>query len=75
VLAHAYLAVLTATSRHEHTTPHALIPLTLNEISHLLAKIVIEPSRHITNIWNWSDWRRRHQHQARKSHYRRRTEP
>jgi SRSO17 transposase len=74
VLAHAYLAVLTATSRHDHRTPHDLISLTLNEISHLLAKIVIQPNRHISNTWNWSDWRRRHQHRARKSHYHRRVE-
>jgi len=71
LLAHALLAVIAA---HEHTNQPAtdgLIALTCNEIHRLLTVYVIEPSRALACPETWSHWRRRHQHRARTSHYRR----
>lgn len=71
MLAHALLAVIAAHER-DHTTPTpGLIPLTVNEIRRLFAKITAPnwPPRH----WlAWSIWRRRHQARATTSHYHRR---
>jgi hypothetical protein len=69
--AHALLAVIAA---HEHTdrpVPAGLIALTCNEIRRLFTVFVIEPGRTMTCPESWSDWRRRHQHRARTSHYQR----
>ncbi|AGL14839.1 hypothetical protein L083_1329 [Actinoplanes sp. N902-109] len=48
-----------------------LIGFTLPEIRRLIAALVVRPHppRH---VWWWSAWRRRRQHQARLSHYKRR---
>jgi SRSO17 transposase len=48
-----------------------LIPLTLGEIRRLLAHLTWMPN--LARMWAWSRWRRRHQHRARTSHYKRRT--
>jgi SRSO17 transposase len=73
MLAHALLAVIAA---HEHRKPakHAddLIPLTVNEIRHLFAKLITNMVRAISHWLHWSAWRRRHQQRALTSHYRRR---
>ncbi len=71
LLAHALLAVIAA---HEHADRPAavgLIALTCNETRRLLTTLVIEPGRAVACPQAWSLWRRRHQHRARTSHYRR----
>lgn len=75
ILAYAFLATLAATERAHNHPPRGLIPLTCNEISHLFNILIAEP---ISDIWHRlsrSTWRRRHQHRARISHYRRRSAP
>ena len=72
MLAHAFLAVTTATERRDHPASDELIPLTANEIKHLFAS-VISPVHSLGHRLRWSQWRRRHQARARASHYRRRT--
>jgi SRSO17 transposase len=82
MLAHAFLSVLAATQPSPPSTPDptasgsvaapsALIPLTRNEIrrlfTHLRARIH-SAQHHL----QWSHWRRRHQADARASHYKRR---
>jgi hypothetical protein len=48
-----------------------LIPVTLAEVRRLLAHLTVHtPSR--AAAWAWSNWRRRHQHRAKTSHYQRR---
>jgi hypothetical protein len=49
-----------------------MIGYTLPEIRRLLTKLVVLPAHAVAHIWAWSAWRRRRQHQARQSHYRRR---
>jgi SRSO17 transposase len=71
LLAHALLAVIAATERAERRPPGELIALTCNEIQHLFTKLITEPARRLTDPLAWSHWRRRHQYQARASHYRR----
>jgi SRSO17 transposase len=71
MLAHALLAVIAA---HEHTdrpAPAGLIALTCNEIRRLFTIHIIEPGRALACPDAWSNWRRRHQHRARTSHYQR----
>ena len=71
MLAHALLAVITATERAQHPPPGELISLTCNEIRHLLARLITEPTRRLTDPLARSRWRRHHQRHARASHYRR----
>lgn len=52
-----------------------MIALTLPEIRRLLIAFVLTPHHHADHIWAWSHWRRRRQHQARLSHYKRRGHP
>ncbi|WP_145926500.1 IS701 family transposase [Amycolatopsis orientalis] len=70
MLAHAFLAIASAHARAD-TTP-GLISLTRNEIRHLYSKLVIEPAYTTIDTLGWSQWRRRHQHRAKTSHYQRR---
>lgn len=76
MLAHALLAVIAA---HEHEqrdqTDSRLIPLSVNEIRHLFAKLVIKPIQTMSHWLHWSTWRRQHQARARTSHYTRRGHP
>jgi SRSO17 transposase len=72
MLAYALLAVLAATERAETSTPQGLIALTCNEIHHLFNTLLAEPIRDLRHRLHWSNWRRRHQHRARTSHYQRR---
>jgi SRSO17 transposase len=69
ILAHAFLSVMTA---NEPPPPpdSTLIPLTRNEIRHLLAEI-LKPLHQPGHILHWSLWRRIHQAVARACHYRR----
>ncbi len=75
MLAHAFLSVLAAAERKATDTRQLtdLIPLTRNEIRHLLAVLVVSPARNLRHRLAWSTWRRRHQHRARTSHYQRRS--
>jgi SRSO17 transposase len=69
ILAHAFLSVMTA---NEPPPPpgSGLIPLTRNEIRHLLAEI-LKPLHPPGHILRWSIWRRTHQAVARACHYKR----
>jgi SRSO17 transposase len=73
MLAHAMLAVIAAKERQPRPDATAdLIPLTVNEIRHLFAKLITNTVRTIGYWLHWSTWRRRHQQRALTSHYRRR---
>jgi SRSO17 transposase len=71
-LAMLALAFLTtaALTEHNQPPPAGLIPLTRNEIAHLTA-LTLQPSHGTGHRLHWSTWRRRRQHTARTSHYRR----
>jgi hypothetical protein len=73
MLAHAILAVI---ATHERERPDRdagdLIPLSVNEIKHLFAKLITNTTRSISYWLHWSTWRRQHQTRARTSHYARR---
>lgn len=70
LLAHAFLAIVTVTAR-VRPTPTGLVPLTLNEISHLYNTLVVAPAANIQHILRSSYWRRRHQYRAQQAHYQR----
>jgi hypothetical protein len=72
ILAHALLAAVAAATRARQPPPAGLIPLTCNEIARLINRLTTGPIRSLTSALRWSHWRRRHQHRARTSHYRRR---
>jgi len=75
MLAHAVLAVIAAHERQRHIpTPQALVPLSVNEIRHLFAKLITNTVQAISHWIHWSQWRRQHQHRARTSHYARRSQ-
>jgi hypothetical protein len=52
-----------------------MIGFTLPEIRRLLIKLVLPAAATAEHVWAWSTWRRRRQHQARLSHYKRRGHP
>jgi hypothetical protein len=65
---------IAAASEHAHgLRPSDQIPLTRNEIAHLLSGTTIRPARDDSHRMRWSRWRRRHQHRARTCHYQRQT--
>jgi SRSO17 transposase len=73
MLAHAILTVIAARERTNHRREeHKLVPLSINEIRRLLAKLVINAVHTIDHWLGWSTWRRRHQARAKTSHYKRR---
>ena len=72
MLAHAFLAVATATERDAQPTPTGLIALTVNEFRRLFDALLLVTHHTVTTLLAWSRWRRRHQYRARLSHYRRR---
>jgi SRSO17 transposase len=72
MLAHAFLAVLAARERSTPTGHDDLLPITCNEIQHLLTRLIIRPTHNPRHSLAWSTWRRRHQHRARTCHYQRR---
>ena len=72
MLAHAFLAVATATERDTQPPPTSLIALTVNEFRRLFDALLLTTNHTVTSLLAWSRWRRRHQHRARESHYRRR---
>jgi SRSO17 transposase len=76
MFAHAILAAIAArehANRPQRT--QKLIALTVNEIRHLFAKLVIKTIRGVRHWLHWSEWRRQHQARALISHYRRRGQP
>jgi hypothetical protein len=52
-----------------------MIDFTVPEIRRLLVNLILRHARPAHHVWSWSHWRRRRQHQARLSHYRRRGHP
>jgi hypothetical protein len=67
-------AVLTIAASLEHArnvVQEGQIPLTRNEIAHLLSSMLIYPAHDTQHRIRWSRWRRRHQHRARTCHYQR----
>lgn len=70
MLAHAFLAVLAA-EQPEPPVDTDMIPLTCQEIGHLLATMLFNREHPNTHRWAWSQWRRRRQHHARTHHYQR----
>jgi len=72
MLAHAFLAVATAAERDTQPTPTGLITLTVNEFRRLFDALLLAAKRTLATLLAWSTWRRKHQHRARQSHYRRR---
>ena len=67
-------AVLTIAAAAEPTllvAPEDQIPLTRNEIAHLLATLIIAPAHRPGHRLHRSQWRRRHQHRARTCHHQR----
>jgi SRSO17 transposase len=73
MLAAAVLTIAAAAERTRRVAPEDQIPLTRNEIAHLLATLIIAPAHSPGHRLHWSHWRRRHQHRARTCHYRRQT--
>jgi SRSO17 transposase len=71
MLAHALLVVIAANERSDRPAPTGMIPLTCSEIRRLFTVLVLTPRRVPACPRAWSNWRRRHQHRARTSHYRR----
>jgi SRSO17 transposase len=74
MLAHAILTVIAARERDRHTSEadQTLIPLTLNEIRRMFARLATTTIHTIDHWLHWSTWRRLHQARAKTSHYRRR---
>jgi SRSO17 transposase len=72
MLAHAFLAVATASERDIAPTPTGMIALTVNEFRRLFDALLLTATNTLTSLLAWSRWRRRHQYRARLSHYRRR---
>jgi SRSO17 transposase len=76
MLAHAILTVIAARERARRPPDdRELIPLTVNEIHRLFAKMIANITHTITHWLAWSRWRRHHQARAKTSHYRRRGHP
>jgi len=71
MLAHAILTVIAVRERQRHPAGQpGLIPLTVNEIRRLFAKLVTSSIRPSGFHLAWSRWRRSHQARARAGHYR-----
>jgi hypothetical protein len=76
MLAHAILTVIAARERaRRQPADQELIPLSVNEIRRLFAKMIANMVHTITHWLAWSRWRRLHQTRAQTSHYRRRGYP
>ena len=57
-------------SRPAHA--NALLPLTVPEVRHILARLALRRAPAAPEVLRWSRWRRRHQWRAQVAHYRRR---
>jgi hypothetical protein len=71
MLAAAFLTITAAAEHTSHPPPDGQVPLPRNEISRLLATLIIQPVQDAWHRLRWSTWRRRHQHRARTCHYQR----
>jgi SRSO17 transposase len=70
MLAAAVLTIAAATEHARSPDPDRQIPLTRNEIAHLIA-LITSRGHQASHRTRWSCWRRRHQYRARTSHYQR----
>ncbi len=75
MLAHAFLAVQTATQRETENPNPDLIRLSINEFRRLFIALILTPLRHRDRVLDWSLWRRRHQQRAQQCHQNRRSQP
>ncbi|MGR6320032.1 hypothetical protein Q2K19_25715 [Micromonospora soli] len=66
------LAICAADAAGNEPDDPDLIPLTVNEVRRLINTFIIGPIRGLAHRLRWSQWRRRHQARARRSHYTRR---
>ncbi len=74
MLAHAFLAVVTATQRTVEQCNPSLIRLSVNEFRRLFAALVLTPLHTgCGRVLDWSVWRRQHQQRARICHQSRRS--
>ncbi|WP_083418145.1 hypothetical protein [Pseudofrankia sp. BMG5.36] len=71
MLAHAYLTI-TAADQRDQPTDDRLLPITVNATRRLFLAFLALPTATLDHILRWSWWRRRHQANAKTSHYRRR---
>jgi SRSO17 transposase len=71
MLAHAFLAAVTATERARAGSQDGLIPITLAEVQRLFNRMTANPAATPADRLRWSRWRRHHQARARQSHYQR----
>jgi hypothetical protein len=71
MLARAFLVIAALTQHTRHPPPSELIPLTCNELQHLVAALLAVPVADPAHRARWSVWRRRQQARARTWHYRR----
>jgi hypothetical protein len=70
MVAYALLVVAAVAEHARHPPPLGLIPLTCNQIQHLVAAPACQPAGQHGHRLPWSWWRRRHQARARACHYR-----
>jgi hypothetical protein len=70
MLAAAFLAIAADLEHARSPDPDGQIPLTRNEIAHLLATTACPPHDR-AHTTRWSRWRRHHQYRSRASHYQR----
>ncbi|MBQ1022742.1 IS701 family transposase [Micromonospora sp. D93] len=68
----AVLAICVANAAEDNPADTTLINLTINEVRRLINSLVLTPIRDLAHHLRWSEWRRRHQARARRSHYTRR---
>ncbi|MEH0841445.1 IS701 family transposase [Micromonospora sp. CPCC 205711] len=68
----AVLAICAADAAHQDPADTGLIKLTVNEVRRLINVCIIRPLSNLAHRLHWSQWRRRHQARARRSHYTRR---
>lgn len=71
MLAHAFLAVVTADERTHRPAPDGLIPLTRKEIAHLFISLIVRPAHATAHRLGCSDWPRRNQARSQASHHQR----
>jgi hypothetical protein len=71
MLAHAFLVVAAVTDQARDPAPPGLIKLTCNEVQHVFAALLAQPTGDMAYRLRWSAWRRRHQARARSCHYHR----
>src|SRR5690606_15355267 len=71
MLAHAFLTAVAVSEHARQPAEPDLIPLTLAEIQHLMARLTSRPPAPFEHYRHWSRWRRHHQAHVRTCHYQR----